>query len=83
MLASVYQDYKAQENFWTIGGAFSFVFSLYASILYVIPVVLGGIGAAMSSKMHDKKSKIYFVFMIFVPIATAIINFVTYMILLK
>lgn len=83
MLISVYKDYKAQENLWELGGVFAFMFTSIASVLYIVPVVLGGIGMFISSKIQDKKSKIYFVFMIFVPVATAIANLVTYLVLLK
>lgn len=83
MLTAVMIDMKADKDLWELGGAFSMVITLTASTAYVLPVVLGGIGTAISSKIQDRKGKIFFIFMIFVPIITAIANFVTYLIILK
>lgn len=66
-----------------LGGVIMLVITLIASGVYIIPVIMGGVGIAISSKIQDKKSKIYFVFMVLVPIITAIINFVTYFVLLN
>ena len=83
MLSAVIADYYAGNKHWQLGGAFALVITLRASIAYIIPVMLGGIGSVISSRIYDKKSKIHFTFIIFVPIVTAIINFITYLIILK
>ena len=60
MLTAVMIDMKADKDLWELGGAFSMVITLTASTAYVLPVVLGGIGTAISSKIQDRKSKIFF-----------------------
>ncbi|MBO5357002.1 MAG: hypothetical protein J6A95_04465 [Clostridia bacterium] len=83
MLSAVMVDMRADKDLWELGGALSMVITLIASIAYIIPIILGGIGTVMSGKIGDKKSKLYFIFMIFVPVVTAAANFVTYLIILK
>jgi len=83
MFVAFLPDYIAQEKLWELGGIVMLIVTLSASIAYIVPIALGGVGAVISSKIQDRKSKIYFTFMIFVPIATAVANFVTYLILLK
>ena len=83
MLASLISDYLAGNEHWKLGGAFLLIITLAASIAYIIPIILGGIGVFISARLKNKRSKLYCIFMIFVPVITAIANFVTYLILLK
>lgn len=73
----------AQKGMVVLGGVLAFLSSMFISIGYIIPVVLGGIGVFISSKMNCKKSKIYFKFMIFIPVATVIVVSFIYLILLS
>ncbi len=83
MLVSLLADYFEGNEHWKLGGVFVFVITLAASCAYIIPIIMGGVGTAIAIKAKDRKSKIYFLFMIFVPIITALANLITYMILLK
>lgn len=83
MISSVLIDYFNGNEHWKLGGVFLLAITVAASIAYILPIILGGIGSIIASKANDKRSKLYFVFMIFVPIFTAVANFVTYLILLK
>ena len=83
MLSAVISDMNADKDLWELGGVLSMVITLVASLAYLIPIILGGIGIHISKKAEDKKSKLFCIFMIVVPFVTAIANFVTYLILLK
>lgn len=83
MLSAVISDMRADKDLWELGGVISMVVTLIASIAYILPIILGGIGIHFSKKLEDKKSRMFFIFMICVPIVTAIANFVTYLIVLN
>ena len=83
MLSAVISDMKADKDLWELGGAISMIVTLTASIAYILPIILGGVGIHFSKKLEDKKSKLFFIFMICMPILTAIANFVTYLIILN
>ena len=53
------------------------VYSLVALAVYSIPIILGIVGAIISKKRQDKKSIIYFVVMIFLPLVTDALFFCT------
>lgn len=83
MMCLFLPDYIAQIEYWRLGAVICMLVTLYASIGYIIPIVLGIIGTVMSSKMQNKKSKRNCIIMIIAPLLTAIVNFATYLIILK
>lgn len=83
MMCLFLPDYIAQIEYWSVGAVICMLVTLYASIGYIIPIVLGIIGTVMSSKMQNRKSKRNCIIMIIAPLATAIVNFATYLIILK
>lgn len=83
MLSTFISDMVANVDLWKLGGAISMIITLIASIAYIIPIVLGIIGVSFSKRPEDRKSKLYFIFMILVPVITAIVNLVTYLIILN
>lgn len=71
------------DDWWKLGGAICLVLSLFASILYVIPLTLGIVGIVMSAKIKNKKSIKNCILMTIVPPATTIVNFLIYLLILK
>ena len=66
------------QNLAELGFAFTIIiFSLIALGVYSIPVALGIAGAIVSKKRSDKKSIVYFVIMIFLPLVTDALFFST------
>ena len=57
--------------------------TLLASIAYIIPIILGVVGTVISNKIKNKRSKRNCIIMIIAPLVTAIVNFATYLIILK
>lgn len=82
-LAAVLADRAADKDLWELGGALLMIITLIASIGYIVPVTLGIIGAVISSKIQNRKSKRNCIIMIIAPLVTAIANFATYLIILK
>ncbi len=71
------------DDWWKLGGAVCLVLTLFASILYIIPLTLGIVGIVMSSKIKNKKSIRNSIIMTVAPPATTLINFLIYMLILK
>ena len=70
-----------------LGGVILMVYtSLIAFALYLVPIILGIIGLCKNKKSQDqsktKCNKIYFIFMIVLPVFTTLVNFFVYYILL-
>ena len=83
MLCAFIPDYTAQVEFWKLGGAICMLVTLYASIVYIIPIILGIVCTVISNRIENKKSKRRSVIMIIAPIVTALANFLFYIIVLK
>ena len=83
MLCAFLPDYIAQVEFWKLGGAICMLVTLLASIAYIIPIILGVVGTVISNKIKNKRSKRNCIIMIIAPLVTAIVNFATYLIILK
>ena len=51
------------------------IYSIIALCIYAIPIIMGIVGTILSKKAEDKKSIIYFIFMIVLPIVTVVLFF--------
>ena len=82
-IAEVFIDRAADEQLWELGGVLLMIVTLLISIAYIVPIGTGIAGVVISNRIPSKKDKIFFIFMIVIPIVTAIANFATYLIILK
>ena len=83
MLCAFIPGYIKQENdWWKLGGVIAMLYTLFASVGYVIPITLGIIGTVISKKIQNAKSKRNCILMIVAPILTTLVNFLTYVFIL-
>ena len=83
MMCIFIPDYINKIDYWAFGGAICMLVTLFASIAYIIPIILGVVGTIISNKIKNKRSKRNCIIMIIAPLVTAIVNFATYLIILK
>lgn len=83
MMCLFLTDIDKSNDWWKLGGAVCLVLTLFASILYIMPLTLGIVGIVMSSKIKNKKSIRNSIIMTIAPPATTLINFLLYMLILK
>ena len=82
MMCLFLTDIDKSNDWWKLGGVFVMLFSLIGSIVYIVPITLGIVGAVISRKIENKKSKRNCIIMAVVPPITVALNTLVYLAIL-